>query len=113
MARSILTVISGYVVVVLAILALFTICFRDASPDTTPSMGFMLFSLGYGFLCAIVGGYITAMIAGRAEMKHAIALAVICVLMGFISMISAAGQQPLLYFTLSETALFQKSGNGV
>jgi hypothetical protein len=82
---------------VLAILALFTIWFRGASPDTTPSMGFMLFSLGYGFLFAIVGGYITAMIAGRAEMKHAIALAGICVLMGFISMIFAAGQQPLWY----------------
>jgi len=95
MGRSILSVIVGYLVMAIAIMALFAIWFRGKV--TPPSDGFMLFSLGYGFVFAVVGGYVTAMIAKRSEMKHAMALAVFSVLMGIVSMVASAGQEPFWY----------------
>ncbi len=57
MGRSILSVIAGYLIMVIAIMALFMIWFRG--PEATSSGGFMVFSLGYGFVCAVVlGGHL-------------------------------------------------------
>lgn len=95
MIRSILAVFVGYLVIALPIIALFAIWFRE--PGTKPTEGFMLFSLGYSFLFAAVGGYVTSLIAKRSEMKHATALAAFSALMGIVSMIISAGQEPLWY----------------
>ena len=95
MGRSILSVIVGYLMMALAIMALFAIWFRGK--DAAPSDGFMLFGLGYGFVFAVVGGYVTAMIAKRSEMKRAMALAIFAVLMGIVSMIAYAGREPRWY----------------
>jgi peptidoglycan/LPS O-acetylase OafA/YrhL len=95
MGRSILSVIAGYLIMVIAIMALFMIWFRG--PEATPSGGFMVFSLGYGFVCAGIGGYATAAIAKRREMAHALSLAGFSLLMGIISMFMADGREPLWY----------------
>ncbi len=95
MGRSVLSVIVGYLVMAIAIMALFAIWFRGK--ETPPSEEFMLFSLGYGFVFAVVGGYVTAMIAGRSELKHALALALLSVLMGIVSMVASAGREPRWY----------------
>ena len=95
MVRSIIAVIVGYLVMVVASMALFAIWFRE--PSTKPTMGFELFSLGYGFVFGVIGGYVTAVIAKRLEMKHTMALAGLSVLMGIVSMISFAGQEPFWY----------------
>jgi hypothetical protein len=95
MGRSLLAVIAGYAVMAAAIMILFALWFRD--PTTVPSQGFMLFSLGYGFIFAVLGGYLTALLARRAEMKHTLALAGFSALLGGASMITFAGQEPLWY----------------
>ena len=92
MGRSILSVIVGYLVMAIAIMALFAIWFREK--EAAPSDGFMLFSLGYGFVLAVVGGYVTAMIAKHSEMKHAMALAVFSVLMGLFRWLLRRGRSP-------------------
>ena len=79
----------------IAVMALFVIWFR--APGATPSGGFMVFSLGYGFVFASIGGYATAAIAKRREMAHALSLAGFSLLMGIVSMIMAAGGEPLWY----------------
>jgi uncharacterized membrane protein len=37
----------------------------------------MALTLGYTLLCAVLAGFVTARVAGRSEMKHALALAVV------------------------------------
>jgi hypothetical protein len=99
MGRSILAVIAGYLIIAVAVMALFAISFPDADPANipAPSMGFMLFSIVYGFVFAVLGGYVTALLAKRAEMKHTLALGALGVVLGIISMVTAAGREPLWY----------------
>ena len=97
MGRSILAVIAGYAVMAIAVMALFAIWFRGQVPTEAPSSEFMLFSIAYAFVFAVLGGYITALIARRSEMKHVLVLAAFGLLMGIVSMITAAGQEPLWY----------------
>ena len=73
MGRSILAVIGGYAVMATAVIALFVLWFQE--PSTEPTVGLMVLSLGYGFIFAIVGGYVTGLIAKRSEIQHVIALA--------------------------------------
>ena len=95
MTRSILAVIVGYLTMAVAIIALFAISFRQ--PDAAPTQTFMLLSLVYALFAALAGGYVTALIARRKELKHTIALATFAALMGIVSMIVSAGQEPLWY----------------
>jgi peptidoglycan/LPS O-acetylase OafA/YrhL len=95
MARSIAAVIVGYLVLAVAIMALFAVWF--GSSDAQPTGAFMIYSLIYGLMAAIVAGYITALIAGRAEMRHAIALAAVALILGIVSMVMAGGREPLWY----------------
>ena len=95
MFRSILSIVSGYGVMVLSIMALFVIWFRQ--PDIQPSHNFMVFSLAYGGVVAVVGGYVTATIANQSKLKHAIGLAVVVMAMGMVSAMMNRGQEPLWY----------------
>ena len=95
MLRSGVAVGLGYAIMGVGVMGLFAIWFRQ--PDLLPSRGFMIFSLIYGGIMAVMGGYITATIAKRAELKHALALAVVVGTMAFISMVTAQGQEPVWY----------------
>ncbi len=97
MGRSILAVMAGYLVMAAAVVALFAVCFPNPDVADIPSTKFMLFSLAYGFAVAIAGGTVTAWIAKRAVMKHALALASGGLIMGIISLISGWGKAPLWY----------------
>ena len=70
MLKAILAVVAGYAIMFIAVLALFGIVLSD--PEAVPTGNFMLFSLLYGFIFAIAGGYIAALIGAGAEMKHAL-----------------------------------------
>jgi hypothetical protein len=95
MGRSVLAVVVGYLVMAIAVVALFAVWFRE--PNAVPSRGSMLFSLSYGFLFGVVGGYVTALIARRSEVRHAIALAGLLAIRGAVPLIASAGQEPLWY----------------
>ena len=99
MLRSILAVIVGYLVLAIPVFILFFAWFGGYNPQNLPEpgMGFMLFSLVFGFVFAGGGGYVCALIARRSEMNHAVALAALIVAMSIISIISAAGNEPLWY----------------
>ncbi|MCG8363178.1 MAG: hypothetical protein MJA27_07595 [Pseudanabaenales cyanobacterium] len=93
MLRSGVAVILGYAIMALGVIGLFAIWFQE--PNTLPSRGFMLFSLVYGGIMAVMGGYVTAAIANQAELKHALALAAVVGIMALVSMAAAQGQEPL------------------
>jgi hypothetical protein len=54
----------------------------------------MALTLGYTVLCAVLAGYVTARLAGKSEMKHALALAVVQDLLTLLAMISHVAPAP-------------------
>lgn len=57
--------------------------------------GSLLAKLVFGIVFATVAGYVAALIAGRFEMAHAAALAVIILLLGIVSVLLSA--EPFWY----------------
>ncbi len=102
MIRSAVAIVAGYLVMLVAVTVLFLLTFRD--PGATPTPTFLYLSIAYGFAFAVLGGFVTAAIAGRAEMGHALALAGLIVVLGIVSLVLAAGREPLWY-GLSNLAL--------
>ena len=95
MLRSIGAIAAGYLLIAAAIIILFAVTFPD--PLATPGQGFMLFSLAYGFVFGILGGYVCGLIAQRSEIKHAVVIAGIGILLSIFSMVLAAGKEPMWY----------------
>ena len=79
MGRSILALIAGFVATFVFSVGIDAIV-RATMPGAfgadgrTPSAAMMTISMAYTLVCAAAGGYITAWIAGRAELLHALAL---------------------------------------
>ncbi|MFN2400708.1 MAG: hypothetical protein ABR543_19045 [Gemmatimonadaceae bacterium] len=95
MIRSIAAIIAGYLVMAISIVGLFAAWFGPQAG--VPARGFLIYSLVYGFFVAITGGYVTALVAGRAELKHAVGLAVLAAIAALISAVMYAGREPLWY----------------
>jgi len=95
MLRSIGAVVAGYLLIAAAIITLFAVFYPD--PTAVPSQGFMLFSMVYGFVFGILGGYVCGLIAQRAEVKHAAIIAGIGILVSVLSMVFAAAKEPMWY----------------
>ncbi len=61
------------------------------------SVPLLLFSGFYSLLFSVLGGYVTALIAGRSEMKHALILGVLQLLMGIMATIKFWNTAPAWY----------------
>ena len=103
MLRSIGAVVAGYLLIAAAIILLFAVAFPD--PLAFPGQEFMLFSLAYGFLFGILGGYVCGRIARRAEVKHAAVIAGIGILLSILSMAFAPAKEPMWYQLANMVAL--------
>ena len=100
--RSLLSVVLGYVVMLVAALGgdvAFTALGSGPVPEPggQPDAVYFVFHLGTGFFFLMIGGYVTALLAGNAELKHALGLAALSVTMCIVSMLEYAGDQPLWY----------------
>lgn len=62
-----------------------------------PRAGYIFVNLGYSFAAAIAGGYVTAWIAKGNPLIHALALALVVLLLSALSAIQQRGQQPIWY----------------
>lgn len=107
MLRSIVAVIIGYVVIRFLVMATFglidlmspaTLSAPESGGRPRPSI--LIFLLLTGALYSIAGGYVTALLAGKSEMKHSLALAALMVIGGIFSMVWNYGQEPI-WFQLS------------
>jgi hypothetical protein len=83
--RSVIAVVVGYLVFATSAVALFQLSGHD--PQSSNDVGFMMFSIFYGFFFATVAGFLAALIGGRYEIEHSLAVA---------SLIAAAGAASLL-----------------
>lgn len=102
MVRSLLALMLGYVVMLVAQLGGDTIL-TAVAPDVMPQPGeppdpaYFAYRLGTGFFFIALGGYTTALLAGRAEMKHALGLAALSVAASILEVQYYPATQPLWY----------------
>lgn len=94
--RSVIAVVTGYLVTTLAIFLLFAVWFVDAPVgEIDPSWTFIAVAIVWGFLASAAGGYLTAKIAGRRPFEHSAALALTAGVIGVASMIASFGEEPV------------------
>ena len=100
--RILLSVVLGYVVMLAAVLAghvAFTVLGpgMTVQPGKQPDTVYFVFNLSTGFFYLIIGGYVTALLAGHWELEHALGLAALSIVMCIVSMVKYPGDQPLWY----------------
>jgi hypothetical protein len=97
MGRSFLALLSGYATIVIIVLVLTPLAARllipaemlAAKPPQLTS-AYLASNFVYGFGAAVLGGWLTAMMAPRKPMAHAGALAVVLLAFAAIGMLGAA-----------------------
>jgi hypothetical protein len=92
-----------------AIVAALTALVARAAPDWAgeprkPGAGYVFVNLGYSFLAAAAGGYVTAWLAAGNPLFQVLALAIIVLAIAAMSAMQARGKQPIWY-QLTLTAL--------
>jgi hypothetical protein len=102
MVRSILAVIAGYATLVLGVgvfLAFLLFLFPGAFPaEPGPYTGpvwILVLELAFSGVVAVGGGYVCGLVAGRAELKHALVLVGLMIVLGLASAAFEAGLKPL------------------
>lgn len=77
--------------------------FTALAPDLMPQPGqpadavYFVFKLSTGFFFMTIGGYVTALLAGRAELRHALGLGALSIAMSIVEVLKYPGEQPLWY----------------
>ncbi len=98
MAKSILGVIAGYIVMVILVIITSTAAAKILVPDnTTPTVAYLAVNLMFGLIAAVVGGHVTAAIAKQGNLKPVYALMVLIFILGVVSLGAMANNQPSWY----------------
>ena len=97
--RSVLSIILGFAAMAGIVYWLTPIVARyfRAEDFRTLNPGYMLANLTYSAIAAVIGGYVTAWIAGYREIRHASVLGLVMIAMSFVSMRLQAEKQPGWY----------------
>jgi hypothetical protein len=67
------------------------------SEQGKPQPGYIFVNLGYSFLAAAAGGYVTALLALANPLYHVLALGIIVLALAALSALQAKGKQPVWY----------------
>lgn len=62
-----------------------------------PQPGYIFVNLGYSFLAAAVGGYVTALLAAANPLYHVLALGIIVLALAALTALQSRGKQPIWY----------------
>lgn len=84
--KSVLAVLAGYLV--FGISAILLLQISGVDPRQEPEPGFRIWSAIYGVLFAFAGGYVAGWIAGRKEILHASAVALLLAVIATVSLIA-------------------------
>jgi cytochrome c biogenesis factor len=84
------------------IVAVITVLIQKLTPGwvgeiAKPNPTYIFVNLGYSFLAAAAGGYVTAWISQHNPLIHVLALAIIVLLLAALSALQQRGQQPVWY----------------
>lgn len=68
-----------------------------ADTSAAPQPAYVFVNIGYSFLAAAAGGYITALAAQANPLVHVLALAIIVLALSALSALQSRGKQPAWY----------------
>ncbi|MGA8088575.1 MAG: hypothetical protein WCA10_14800 [Terracidiphilus sp.] len=96
-----LALISGFATMAVLV-AVITVLLQKLTPSwvgdkNKPKPGYIFVNLGYSFLAAAAGGYVTAWVAQHNPLFHVLALAITVLLLAGLSALQQRGQQPVWY----------------
>jgi MFS family permease len=102
MLRSVLAVIAGYVslsLLVMTSFALIMVIMPQAfpKPGAAPADSLLILILTLGFAFAVIGGYLTAILADRSHFKHVLFLAAVVLGFGIVKIAVEYGIFPMWY----------------
>lgn len=96
-----LALAAGFVTMALLVIAL-TAALTRLVPSWTgaegkPEPGYAFVNLGYSFLAAAAGGYVTAWAAAANPLIHVLALGIVVLALAALSALQSRGKQPIWY----------------
>ena len=96
-----LALAAGFVTMAILVAVLTALLMR-LTPDWVgetgkPKPGYIFVNLGYSFLAAAAGGYVTALLAAANPLYHVLALAIIVLALAALSAMQSKGKQPIWY----------------
>lgn len=96
-----LALLAGFAVMALLV-ALVTAALARFTPDWvgetgSPRPAYVFVNLGYSFLAAAAGGYVTALAARINPLYHVLALAMVVLALSALSALQQKGKQPVWY----------------
>ncbi len=105
MIRSIIAVIAGSVIWMVTALGMDGVLMSlmptwFGANGKVESVPLMLFMMSYSLLFSVLGGFVTASIARRKEIQHALALGVLQLAMGIIATVQFYDTAPLWYHVM-------------
>jgi hypothetical protein len=96
-----LALLAGYATMVVLVVAVTALLARLTpswmGEQGRPGPGYVVVNLGYSFLAAAAGGFVTAMVAARNPLYHVLVLAVIVLVLAGLSALQSRGKQPIWY----------------
>lgn len=96
-----LALVSGFATTVLLAIAITALLTRLVpnwvGAEGRPGPAYVFVNLGYSFLAAAAGGYVTAWIAAANPLIHVLALGLVVLALAALSALQARGKQPIWY----------------
>lgn len=97
--RAFLALAAGFATIALVVIALTALLGKLtpgwAGEQDSPQPGYVFVSLGYSFLAAAAGGYVTAWAAHANPLIHVMALGMAVLALAALSAMQAKGEQPI------------------
>ena len=99
--RAFLALLAGFLTMAVLV-GLATVLLTKLVPEWVgspghPRAGYIFVNLGYSFAAAMAGGYVAAWVAKENPLIHALALALIVLLLAGLSALQQRGMQPIWY----------------
>jgi len=96
-----LALLAGYATMVVLVIVLTALLTRLVpswvGSESRPQPAYVFVNLGYSFLAAVAGGYITAWIAAGNPLVQVLALAMVVLALAALSALQTRGKQPIWY----------------
>jgi hypothetical protein len=101
MIHAFLALLAGFAtmaVVVMLVTALLTRMVPEwVGAEGNPQPGYAFVNLGFSFLAAAAGGYVTAWLSAANPLIHVLVLGIVVLAMGALSALQSRGKQPVWY----------------
>jgi hypothetical protein len=101
MIRAFLALLAGFATMAILVIVVTALLARVApewvGTEGKPKPGYAFVNLGYSFLSAAAGGYVTAWISSANPLIHVLVLGIVVLAMSALSALQSKGKQPIWY----------------